>query len=287
MHKITKKLKEAFNNIISTMIFIPVVVLFSRKTKYPKERILSDCIIMGNGPSLLKDLEKIDISSSDFDKICVNFFAESDLYSKIKPKIYVIYDPNFWESETGDIFNKIDELFKKVIKETTWEIFLFAPFNFRKSKFYSPLLNNNCIKLVFFNAISIDGFPGFIRYCLSHRLGMPRAPNVIIPSLVFAINLGYKKIYLTGVDHSWHQEIVVKSDSKVYVAQKHFSDNLAIHKPMYTKSGGRDPATMHQLFLGWSNLFKGYELINDLAVRKDVKIFNLTEASFIDAFQKI
>jgi hypothetical protein len=165
-------------------------------------------------------------------------------------------------------------------------MYFYAPFQFKKSDFYLKSENTN-IKYIFFNAISIDGFPGFIRYCMSHRLGLPRAPNVMIPSLVFAVNSGYGKIWLTGVDHSWHQEIVVRNDSKVYVDQKHFLDDRSAQRPIFLVPGDTEPATMHQLFLVWSNLFKGYELIRDYAVRKGVEIFNLTESSFIDAFKKI
>lgn len=285
MHKSTKKLKENFNYLISTLLFIPVILLFSKKTKYPKEKIDNDCIIMGNGPSLKKDIEKINALSPGYDKICVNFFAESDLYSKLKPKIYVIYDPGFWKAEKNEVVSRMNYLFDKINKETTWKIYLFAPFQFKKSKFYSDSTNKN-IEFVFFNAISIDGFPGFIRYCLSHRLGMPRAPNVIIPSLVFAINLGYRKIFLSGVDHSWHRDIVVKGDSKVYMAQKHFNDEFE-HTPYYTNPDDKKSATMHQLFQTWANVFRGYELISDLAGRQHIEIFNLTEDSFIDAFKKI
>ena len=286
MHKSAKKLKENFIDFISTLIFIPVVLLFSRKSKYPELKIENDCLIIGNGPSLLRDIEKIDAFSTRFDKICVNYFGESDLFVKLKPKIYVIYDPGFWEPANEEMLIKTGELFKKIIKETTWEMYFFAPFQFKKNKFYINSTNKH-IKFVFFNAISIDGFPGFIRFCLTHRLGMPRASNVIIPSLVFAIDLGYKKIFLSGVDHSWHQEIEVKSDSKVYVVHKHFSGNHSKPVPIYLIPGDSESTTMHRLFLTWANLFKGYELINDFAVRKQVEIFNLTENSFIDAFKKI
>jgi hypothetical protein len=283
--KRAKRLKENINNLISTILFLPVVALFSKRTKYPRVKINEDCIIMGNGPSLTRDIEKIDILDTKFDKFCVNFFAESELYARVRPKIYVIYDPIFWENGASEIYGKRDRLFEKIVKETNWEIWFYAPFQFKKSSLYQNQGNNN-IKFVFYNAITVDGYPGFIRYCLSHRLGLPRAPNVIIPSLAFAIILGYKKIWLTGVDHSWHRDIVVKSDSKVYLDHKHFIDNSLEQNPIYLIPGDEKPASMHQLFQAWANLFKGYELINDFAGRKNVEIVNLTEGSFIDAFKK-
>ena len=54
--------------------------------------------------------------------------------------------------------------------------------------------------------------------------GMPRPHNVLIPSIILSMRMGFKKIYLAGADHSWLKEIFVSEDNEVFLTQKHFYD---------------------------------------------------------------
>ena len=67
--------------------------------------------------------------------------------------------------------------------------------------------SNKNIKLAFINLTPIEGFDWFKFYCYKHNLGSVRPYNVLLPSILLALNLGFKNIKITGADHSWHEEV--------------------------------------------------------------------------------
>ena len=74
------------NYINSTISIIRILRYFRTPDKF--EKVNKDnqiCFVLGNGPSLADDFQKI--SNLDIMKEiwCVNFFADTDNYTKIKP----------------------------------------------------------------------------------------------------------------------------------------------------------------------------------------------------------
>ena len=72
-------------------------------------------IVLGNGPSIDKDLEEIKILSKSSDFFCVNNFSCSDLYQKFKPNKYLFMDDYFFSNEAHeDWILKRNETFKNI-----------------------------------------------------------------------------------------------------------------------------------------------------------------------------
>ena len=115
---------------------------------------------------------------------------------------------------------------------------------------------------------------------------MPRPHNVIIPSLMIAINLKYKNIYLFGVDHSWLSEITVTDGNDVLINQKHFYDEN-ISKPNTMNKGGVGKRKLYEVLEKFMLSFRGYFIIKDYANYRKTKILNATKNSYIDAFEKV
>ena len=53
------------------------------------------CIVIGNGPSLAKTIEKYGDEVKKMEKIAVNFMARSPLFEELKPCHYCLIDPMF------------------------------------------------------------------------------------------------------------------------------------------------------------------------------------------------
>ncbi len=286
MRKYGKNFKVFFVNLFLTFYFSFIVLFFSKKRKHKKYRVNNNCLVIGNGPSLNEDLKKLIDLNENLDYICVNFFAETKLYTKFKPCVYVFYDPLFCNYENTESNQRIIKLYNTIISLTTWEIIIFAPYEFKNTFIYKNNINSN-ITFRFFSNIQIEGFESFIMFCISNYLAMPSAPNVMMPSLIYAINNGYSKIYLAGIEHSLHKNLIVNFDSILYVEQKHFYKEKTKFKPFILTPQQKEPAKIHEVFQLWANVFKGYWLIKKYAKKRNIEILNLTFSSFIDAFKKI
>lgn len=272
-------------NLVHTFFSLGIILFLTKRTKKFRVRKKSSCIILGNGPSLKNNIEQIASQSALCDLICVNDFAESDTYRTIRPDVYVFLDPYYWEDISEPLRTRREKLFHTILNVTDWEITVYAPFPMKRTSLFRENKNPK-IEFRFFNNVPVQGFRWLLFYALRHGVGLPKAPNVIISALHYAINACYETIFLYGVDHSWHLDLVVKEDSKVYVAQKHFYDEHVDYELLSLSYTDVKPVTMDEIFLTWSNVFRGYRLMNEYARLQKVKVINRTKNSFIDAFPK-
>jgi hypothetical protein len=104
----------------------------------------------------------------------------------------------------------------------------------------------------------------------------------------------FMKIYLTGTDHNWIQEIHVTRNNEVLISQKHFYDrqfqdredkNSPHPRPMYL-GNTKNERKLHEVLIKFYYTFKGYWDLKEYACKKNVDIVNLTANSYIDAFKK-
>ena len=63
-------------------------------------------IIIGTGPSLLKDIYEINNYKKDeCDFFAVNFFANTETFLQLKPNYYFLADKLFWSEDLNKSFN--------------------------------------------------------------------------------------------------------------------------------------------------------------------------------------
>jgi hypothetical protein len=99
------------------------------------------------------------------------------------------------------------------------------------------------------------------------------------------IYLKYKTIALVGADHSWLKEISVSDENVALVNQKHFYDeNESKAAPMSDYQ--IRPRRLHEMLLKFMLSFKGYWEINEYIEGSDIHIYNCSETSMIDAFER-
>ncbi|NJL74615.1 MAG: hypothetical protein HC892_05805 [Saprospiraceae bacterium] len=114
---------------------------------------------------------------------------------------------------------------------------------------------------------------------------MPRPHNVLIPSLMLAINIGFKEIFVVGADHSWLEELTVNENNEALLHQKHFYDEES-SKPEYMYRQGKRPRKLHEILEKFMLSFRAYFDIREYSESKEVQIWNATPKSYIDAFER-
>ena len=286
---------QLIRSFLSILKVILLSDLFIKKIKIKSK--CDEALILGNGPSLKKFFKKEIAFMENKTIFAVNYFARTSEYKKVKPEFYVITSPEYFLKERKEDFaNERIITLKTIFEETFWPMVLIIPVIAKKNiHWQSHLVNNEMIHVHYMNTTPIEGFENISFYLISRQLGMPRPHNVLIPSILHAINFDFKNIYLVGADHSWLAEIFVSESNEVFLSQKHYYDdqtekqnhsvNKPIPKPMY-HGISKDQRKLHEVLEKFAISFKSYWILNAFAKYKNVKIWNCTENSFIDAFEK-
>ena len=138
LQKITLFFTELFQSLFSIVKVILLSKWFTHFKKCGKDE--SECVILANGPCLTKDLQMHSSFISERKKFCVNFFAISDEYEKVKPDYYVLAAPEFWLKNTTNMFKQQRKnLAKDIAEKTLWNMKLFIPFASQNSKFINEV----------------------------------------------------------------------------------------------------------------------------------------------------
>ena len=276
-----KNLSEALGATGSSLKSIVKMALQSRKATVIrlKELPAGPMIIMGNGPSLTQTIAENLPALKSHPTMAVNFAALAPEFAEIKPRFYVLADPHFVSDSDNPNLVRLWENLRGV----TWRMTLLVPAPFR-ARILERTGGNSCIDVATFNAVGVEGWRWLTRMAYGSGLGMPRPRNVLIPSIMLAMWLGYKNIYIAGADHSWMKTISVNERNEVVSVQPHFykDDDKEIER--VTTEYLRYP--LHQIIHSFYVAFKAYHEIASYARYKGVRIYNATPGSFIDAFER-
>lgn len=231
-------------------------------------------VIMANGPSLNDTLATHADTLRSLPTLAVNFAANTPVFADIRPRYYVLADPLFF---TRPDDANVARLFQS-LGRADWPITLFVPGG------VNCRVENPMITVSHFPMLGVEGSARLERWAYGHRLGMPRPRNVLIPSIMVGIWLGFKQIYLTGADHSWMSTIHVADDNRVESRQPHFYKDNA-HEVERIRVDYID-RPLHSVVHSFYVAFRAYHQIQRFATRAGVEIINSTPGSFIDAFPR-
>ncbi len=274
---ISDKISSFVGNLSGTVKSIVKLMFQSRRsfvTKADGERV----IIMGNGPSLNETIENhIDILKTT-PAIAVNFAANAPQFTMLRPRYYVLADPHFFVNKQ-DI--NVAKLMSNLSELVDWTMTLFVP---NSVKTHNITITNKNISIEYFNMVGVEGFQWFENFVFSRGYGMPRPRNVLIPSIMIAMQMGYKEIYITGADHSWTKTLSVNENNEVISIQPHFYKEDEKEQKRIRTDYLHYP--LHQIIYSFYVAFKSYFVIQRYAKNRKIDIYNSTPESFIDAFPR-
>lgn len=233
----------------------------------------STLIVMGNGPSLSRSLNDCAAAFADHPLLAVNFAANTEEFFALKPRYYLMADPVFFGHGVNE---NVDCLWHNLAR-VDWPMTLFVP---RGTKVHPDFQGD----VRYFNFVGIEGARWLRHFAYDHKLGMPRPRNVLIPSIMVGLWMGYKNIYLVGADHSWTKTLDVNERNEVVSVQPHFyRDNDAEHRRVASVYKN---IRLHELLLSFHIAFKAYFDVEEYARRIGAHLYNATPGSFIDAFER-
>ena len=283
---------ENFVYRLSNTVISFIKIIFSSKFKSDISKIKTKketCYVLGNGPSLNKDLLNNSDHLKQSELVVVNFFAKSDLYQQLKPQYYVLADSGFYsDNNAEDVQNKIVELFDVLKVKTTWDLFLLIPYN--GLKYITPHLRSNAnIHIVGYNnASSKNTFFWFDKIVHDKQLAIFSGMNVATVASYLSIVAGFKEINLIGVDHSYFKNYTVGNDNEIYINHNHFygNTNNNIIPVNLINPKTKQLYKLHELLMCDIVIFETYHMIEKYAQYRNVKIYNRCSSSFIDAFER-
>lgn len=255
------------------------ILLCSRRCRADKAPDASrPIVVMGNGPSLADTIAENKRLLSESITMAVNFAAISPEFRELRPRYYLLADPLFFSgSNEGNM-----PALRRALGAIDWPMTFFVPADRRNS--IGNLGLSESVQVRTFNAIGIEGFAPLCHAAFRSGLAMPRPRNVLIPAIMMAMCLGFRKIALVGTDHSWLEGLSVTDNNEVVSVQRHF----------YADSGKEEERIrheyrgyrIHEIVGSMAVAFKSYHDIANYAAAQGVDIVNATPRSYIDAFRR-
>lgn len=253
------------------------IVIQSRPSGVRRAEQSGPLVILANGPSLRQTIDSRLESLRSVPSLAVNFAANAPEFQLLRPRYYVLADPHFFVNAESD---NVSRLWRN-LSLADWDMTLFVPVRYvRKSRG----LVGERVRVCRFNAVGIEGFHRFEHWAFSCGLAMPRPRNVLIPSIMIGLGLGYNEIYLAGADHSWLRTISVNDANEVVSVQPHFYKEEAGEQARVV-SEYRD-YRLHDILDSFRIAFRSYHAIRRYADRIGARVYNATAGSFIDAFER-
>lgn len=286
-----KALLTFIENVIRTIHVILQVIIHGsfRNDLAKRDFIDKTCYLFGNGPSLKRYLQENKYDFTTEFVIVVNDFVKSEYFERVKPQLYIFADPGYWVNDKvtyKEMTQVRNEVFELINVKTKWNIDIFIPFNAFKTRVFQEAFNSNeFIKINTYNNFEFRGFNNMRNFFYKKNLAIPKPQNVLIPSIIIAINSGFNEINILGAEHSWTQNLFVNEKNEVCITDSHFYDKENIKMTPWRNLSG-DVYKMGEILIDLARMFDGYYKLRDYANYCNVKVYNCSEYSFIDAFER-
>ncbi len=282
MKQYLKKMYAWASDLIQTFISCILVLFYASPAAAKRTRNLRSknkdgniCVVLGNGPSLKSALENGNVVQGVY--FAVNMFVQSEYFYKLQPSAYFLIDGAFFQPCDDRVKEQVCTL-TQILNEITWDMDVCVP-NHADTEMFKRRITNSKVHILKINTIQVSGFQWFRHVIYRHNMGMPRCQNVLIGTLMHAINMGYKTIHLYGADYSWMRDLRVDENNVVCYGDRHvYNPGLTVIKMQ------NNIATLLSCF---STAFKSHYLVRQYADSVGTTIYNRTEGSFIDAYKRI
>lgn len=253
----------------------------------PNNKVLC---VLGNGPSLSKSIEKYEQFMKNNDCLVVNFFANTDLYEKIKPNFYLFMDPAMYLpfDKMGKWKDSIEKLVDNFINKTSWDINIILPVQASDSEFVQRLeTGNNFIHIYYLNTISKrcsfsqkSKFKNFDKNFIA-----PPSQTVMNTAVYLGIFFNYLETYVFGIDSTFFDNLDVDQETNIlYANDSHFYGSNRF--PWYIGGDITKIGKVHEITGCFVKMFELYWEVRNYADYKGLNVYNASEFSMVDAFER-
>ena len=245
-------------------------------------------VIIGNGPSLNKTVELYKQQLLRADCVMVNFSACTPLYETIKPCFYIMTDPR-WVTATGEKLESMEKCINTIVEKTIWPMTMVLPNSFRTWWAIDKLLSNKNITIWFDESEWIKLPEDELFKAFDKNRVCPPSYTVLTYCLYLSLYWGYKETYLVGADTTFTQMVYVgQKDNVVYTVDTHFYNNDEVNPLTKDVEHNGRPfgMNMEEYTEMCYTIFYEYNLLARYAKWKGVKVYNASEYSMIDCFDR-
>lgn len=279
--KTSEKIASGLRELAGSLAMLGSIALQSRYVRRSKEQPERPLLILGNGPSLADTLREQRPAMAAYDLLAVNFAANTPVFADLKPRHYVLADPHFFHA-AGDA--NVEKLWK-AMDGVSWPMTLHLPAKMSGVAQAKAWVAGGAERRILpFNMTPAQGFPRLTRMMIDAGLAIPRPRNVLIPSIMAGIRMGYRHIAIAGADHTWTRTLSVDDQNRVVTLQPHFYADNKDEKERV--AGVYKDIRLHEILQSMTIAFRSYHEIAAYARRRGIEIVNVTPGSFIDAFPR-
>jgi len=244
-------------------------------------------IVLGNGPSLKDDIQKV-ISDSKVSQVYVlNYFAVTEYFSDIKPEYYVLTDRMFWSQNANEDIRSDNEKLYLCLDNVDWNMNLVCPesgFDWISKR----LEKNPYIKVQKVYSVNIEFKIEKINlFALNNNIITPHFINGLVMVLWHAIYNRRLDIEIYGADFSLFKEYYIdQKTNDLYTSASHFYKNTKAQNNASYKYPNESKKMLHtRLYQQWSSFYQMY-LLSEVAKMRQIKVTNLSSNSFLDCFER-
>lgn len=278
-------------------LFVPPIYYKVKKRLFPKKQPVHHplpkvehekmrMVVIGNGPSLNKTVELYLDQLLEADCIMVNFSARTPLFEQIRPAYYLMTDPGFFDEDDMPF---IEALINDLRSKTSWPMTIVMPDFMKSWDKCSDLLQNDNIKILYYN----NHWCNFPKEKLfeawdANRIDPP-GQTVLNTAVWLSIYWGYNETYIVGADTSFLEDTHVEQETnRVYTIDSHFYPNEDVFKNLNVWNENKRylPYKFHEEIETIYIILKSYWELKAYADWKGVKVYNASEYSCIDAFER-
>lgn len=280
-------------------LFVPPIYYKVKKRLFPKKQPVylplpkiehekNRMVVIGTGPSLNKTLEQYMPQLLQSDCVMVNFSANTPLFEQLKPAYYVMMDPG-WIKREKDLKEPIHACVNAIVTRTMWPMKLILPYHLHSWWAVDEFKKNENIT-VFFDGGEWHPLQGKRLYeALDENRVSPPTNTVLTYCIYMSLYWGYEETYLVGADTSFLKDIYVgQKDNVLYTIDTHYYDNNGVcPEPTDPDFKGHPYGLKMEKFLEMcQGMFCEYNLMAQYAKWKGLKVYNASEYSMIDCFER-
>lgn len=246
-------------------------------------------VVVANGPSLTKTVELYKDSLKKQDCVMVNFSALTPLYKELKPTLYVMADRGFVHHKEKSVNEAVQNLVDAIVRDTVWPMTIVLPRQLKDWTAIERFKSNSYIQVFIDNSDWANMPEPQLLDALDKNQVCPPTYTVTSYALYLSIYFGYKEIYLVGADTSIVKDLYVDQETnELFTIDTHFYQNQDVcPEPLEPKKHGRRyHRTMESIMYEVYMDFWEYNMLRRYADWKGVKIYNASEYSLLDCFER-
>lgn len=256
-----------------------------------REKRENPICVLANGPSLKELLTELDAGiekygSADF--FVLNDFVNDSHFTTLHPKYYVLSDPLFFmDTLYAERGHKVMNALRKKVQ---WPMALFIPWRYKESKYLDVVRQNPNIRIVAFHSVRYYGVESLRNFFYKKGLGNGEFGTVALNAIYIALMIGYKRLHVYGIDHTFFNNIAVNSDNELCFKEEHFYEKETNLRPMICHYPGNTMEgksfTVYEFLKEKASIFKGHQIMNDFAKEIGATIVNCSRNSLVDAYER-